>query len=285
MIAARQKDSLLLADVLASPAPALWWLGQSGFLLRAGRHYAIIDPYLSDSLTSKYAGTERPHVRMTERCIDPSRLGFVTLAFSTHGHTDHFDRETLRAIAAAHNRTERLQLVLPAANLERGHTMMAGLDVQLTGVRKGQRISTPSFTTSVIPAAHPDLAYDAAGNELFLGYAIDVAGWRIYHSGDTLWHETVVRQAAALRPDVALLPINGNDPSRGVAGNLSGEEAAQLAHAIGASLVIPHHYGMFEFNTATPEPFERRCRELGQSHRLLVCGQRLDLADLHHYRT
>jgi L-ascorbate metabolism protein UlaG (beta-lactamase superfamily) len=74
MIAAWQKDSALLADVLSSTEPALWWLGQSGFLLRNGHHFAVIDPYLSDSLTEKYAGTNRPHVRLTERCVDPARM-------------------------------------------------------------------------------------------------------------------------------------------------------------------------------------------------------------------
>jgi L-ascorbate metabolism protein UlaG (beta-lactamase superfamily) len=114
MIAAQQKDSRLLTDALASPEPAMWWLGQSGFLLRVGRHFAIIDPYLSDSLKHKYSGTGRPHVRMMERCVDPARLGFVTHALFTHGHTDHFDGESLRAIAAAEDRTEHLHLILTA---------------------------------------------------------------------------------------------------------------------------------------------------------------------------
>jgi L-ascorbate metabolism protein UlaG (beta-lactamase superfamily) len=284
MIAARQKDSGLLADML-SPAdeegdPSLWWLGQSGFLLRWRRHYAVIDPYLSDSLTRKYADSARPHVRLTERCIDPSRLGFVTLAFSTHGHTDHFDGETLRAMAEAPNRTERLHVVLPAANLERARALFSGLDVELTGVTSGRELQEVGYAATVLPAAHPEIARDAAGNDLYLGFAVRVGRWTIYHSGDTLWREEVVRAAAAVRPDLALLPINGDDPSRGVAGNLNGEEAAQLAHAIGASVAIPHHYDMFAFNTAPPEPFVRRCRELGVYPRQLLCGERFDFGDL-----
>ena len=35
----------------------LWWLGQSGFLLQWHGHHLLLDPYLSDSLTHKYAGT------------------------------------------------------------------------------------------------------------------------------------------------------------------------------------------------------------------------------------
>src|ERR671924_1284769 len=39
---------------------------------------------------------------------------------------------------------------------------------------------------------------------------------------------------------LALLPING------ALGNMSGPEAARLAHAIGARLAVPSHYDMFE---------------------------------------
>ena len=52
-------------------------------------------PYLSDSLTAKYAGTDKPHVRMTERAIDPARLDFIDVVTSSHNHTDHLDHETL----------------------------------------------------------------------------------------------------------------------------------------------------------------------------------------------
>jgi L-ascorbate metabolism protein UlaG (beta-lactamase superfamily) len=85
--------------------------------------------------------------------------------------------------------------------------------------------------------------------------------------------------AEKLRPfavDVALLPINGRAAERRVAGNLSGVEAAQLASDIGAKTAIPCHFEMFEFNTATPDAFVETCRRLGQSFRILRCGERFD---------
>ena len=39
----------------------LWWLGQSGYLLLWKGKQVLIDPYLSDSLTKKYAATNKPH--------------------------------------------------------------------------------------------------------------------------------------------------------------------------------------------------------------------------------
>ena len=77
--------------------------------------------------------------------------------------------------------------------------------------------------------------------------------------------------------DVALLPINGRDPARGVAGNLSGDEAAQLAKNTGAKLVIPCHYDMFEFNTISPDGFIEAAKKLGQPYQVLQNGERFTL--------
>ena len=83
--------------------------------------------------------------------------------------------------------------------------------------------------------------------------------------------------AEKLRPfgvDVAILPINGRSPERRVAGNLSGAEAAQLANDIAAKLVLPCHFDMFEFNTASPEEFMAECHRLQQRCQVLRCGER-----------
>jgi L-ascorbate metabolism protein UlaG (beta-lactamase superfamily) len=90
--------------------------------------------------------------------------------------------------------------------------------------------------------------------------------------------------AELLRPfaiDVALLPINGDRPKRRVAGNLFGDEAAQLAHDIGARLVIPCHYNMFAFNTEPPDLFVASCERLGQPYRVLECGERFEYRPTH----
>jgi L-ascorbate metabolism protein UlaG (beta-lactamase superfamily) len=75
--------------------------------------------------------------------------------------------------------------------------------------------------------------------------------------------------------DLALLPINGRDPARGVAGNFTAEEAAHLGKAIGAGLVIPCHYEMFEFNTVSPLEFVAAAKAIGCPYRLLKAGERL----------
>jgi L-ascorbate metabolism protein UlaG (beta-lactamase superfamily) len=79
------------------------------------------------------------------------------------------------------------------------------------------------------------------------------------------------------RIDIALLPINGRDPRRGVAGNFTAQEAAHLGRQIRAGLVIPCHYEMFEFNTASQDEFVQAARQAAQPYRVLQCGERLDV--------
>jgi L-ascorbate metabolism protein UlaG (beta-lactamase superfamily) len=101
---------------------------------------------------------------------------------------------------------------------------------------------------------------------------------RIYHSGDTVMFPGMVERLRPYAVDLALLPINGRSPQRRVAGNLDGIEAARLAHAIGARWVVPCHYEMFEFNTASPAPFAAECARLGQPHAVLRAGERWTLS-------
>lgn len=125
MIQPRLQNEAFLTDVAVareeqSDAVYLWWLGQSGFLIQHHGKHLLLDPYLSDSLTKKYAATEKPHVRMMHRVVQPEKLGFVDVITSTHNHTDHLDAETIVQIvsAAAGAGRDRVPLVLPAANVE-----------------------------------------------------------------------------------------------------------------------------------------------------------------------
>jgi L-ascorbate metabolism protein UlaG (beta-lactamase superfamily) len=269
-------DETLLADVTAARDDGahfhLWWLGQSGFLLKWRGRSVLFDPYLSDSLTKKYAGTDKEHIRMTARCIAPQQLGFVDVVTSSHAHTDHFDAETLVPLARAHGRP--LPLVLPAANVELARERLAQADFELHGIDAGESVRLGEFEFIAVAAAHDTIERDALGRCRFLSYIVRFGPWTLYHSGDTRWHDALPHALSRHQPDVVLLPINGHDPARRVAGNLSGAEAAVLAKECGASVVVPHHFEMFEFNTATPDEFVAECARLQQACRRLCCGER-----------
>ncbi len=270
------QDEALLADIAGASVDQLhiWWLGQSGFLVKSGATSFVFDPYLSDTLTEKYAATDKPHVRMTERVIDPARLDFASFATSTHAHTDHLDHGTLLPMREAN---PGLQLVLPRAIAAMARDRLGDWADDYLWMNAGESLEpVEGLKVEAIPAAHNELDRDEAGNHLYLGYVVTIGGKRIYHSGDTLLYPGIEEWIGG-PVDVALLPINGNKPERRVSGNLDGREAAELAHRIGAGVVVPCHYEMFEFNTASPELFESTCRELGQPCRVLRAGERLTI--------
>jgi L-ascorbate metabolism protein UlaG (beta-lactamase superfamily) len=279
MIEPLQKDEAFLEDVQHARRERdclhVWWLGQSGFLIHWRNSCLLVDPYLSDSLTRKYASTDKPHVRMTARVIAPEKLDFIDVVSSSHNHTDHLDPDTLLPLRQVN---PTLQMVIPEANrsfvAERLNTDTAwpiGLD---QGTSKG----VAGFEFTGVPAAHETVERDEAGRCKFLGYIIGAGGLRIYHSGDTVGYEGLAATLQRFQIDVALLPINGANPERRVAGNLNGIEAARLAHEADARLVVPCHYDMFEFNTASPAEFIAEAERLKQSYRILRCGERTDVA-------
>jgi L-ascorbate metabolism protein UlaG (beta-lactamase superfamily) len=286
MIIPAQQDDALLGDITAADEPGqfhLWWLGQSGFLLKWNSRTVLFDPYLSDSLTEKYAATDLSHIRMTRRCVAPGKLGFVDVVAASHAHTDHLDGETLRAVARAAKTAGRtpMPLVVPAAVRGIAEERLAGGPWVFHGLDAGLSVNVGGFEFTGIPAAHDTIERDEQGRCRFLGYIVRFGPWTLYHSGDTLWHDELPDLLAAHQPDVMLLPVNGRDPARRVAGNLNGVEAAALAKTCGASLAIPHHFDMFTFNTATPDDFVAECARRGQPCRVLRCGERWSSAGLH----
>ena len=269
------RDEALLDDITAADFAdgefRLWWLGQSGFLLQWNHRHLLLDPYLSDSLTTKYADTPTPHVRMTAIPIKPERLTFMDIVTASHIHTDHLDPDTLRALFTA---SPALKLIIPEAEREAIHMKLAVRWPATLGLAQGCSIEIAGFRISAVASAHENMELDAAGRSRFLGYVIEFGNWTLYHSGDTVLHPALVDSLRPFRIDVALLPINGRGAERKVAGNLTAPEAALLGRELEARIVIPCHYDMFTFNTTSVEHFEAAARRLGQGYQVMRCGER-----------
>jgi L-ascorbate metabolism protein UlaG (beta-lactamase superfamily) len=275
LIRPAQAHETLLADCRAHADDGddfnLWWLGQSGFLIAWQRRWLLFDPYLSDSLTRKYASTDKPHVRMTELVVEPSRLGFVDVVTSSHTHTDHLDPETLKPLTAVNT---HYLLVGPEANRVTLQERSGLPAERVLGLDAGTEVEAGGFRIRGIPAAHEKLDRDTAGRHIYVGFIARFGRWTVYHAGDTIPYDGMEDWLRPWQVDVALLPINGRAPERRVTGNLWGREAAHLARSIGARIAIPCHYDMFTFNTATPDEFVMNCQQQGQGYAVLRGGER-----------
>ena len=206
---------------------------------------------------------------MSERVLNPSLLQDISVVTSSHNHTDHLDGETLKPVIANNPQTK---FIIPEANRKFVCDRIS-CDINFpVGLSDGEHVTIGEFTFYGVPAKHNEIERDEQGRCRFMGYVIRFGKWTIYHSGDTLWYDDMVDILSPFNIDLALLPINGNDPARGVAGNLDVREAAALAKAIGAKLVIPCHYDMFTFNTADPNDFAKAAEELHQPFLILANG-------------
>ncbi len=234
------------------PGLELWWLGQAGFRLRPldGGPTLFIDPYLL-----------RRDDRSWQAPASAADLAVADLVLSTHEHTDHFDRPTLQA--AAGEGGSRFTLVVPAPLID--DAVALGLpEDRVLGAVPGVPISRDGVQINPVPARHGVNVSDSynfgealsSGQTRYLGYVVELGSVRVYHAGDCIPYVDQISVVRELRPEVALLPINGRDFFResenNIVGNMDFREAARIAHDIGARVLVPMHWELFARNRGYP---------------------------------
>lgn len=240
-------------------------LGQAGFALRGDDDLVLIDPFLSPL----------PE-RLAEPLVDPRALVGVGVVLATHEHGDHLDLPTWAAIAAT---SPDAQFIVPEPLVPR--VTDAGIPGdRVSGARVGRPIEVGRVRATAVPARHAvefEDGYSLGDPQAprWVGYVVDLDGVRLYHSGDSLADEAIVRAVAELRPEIAMLPINGRDAARerrGIVGNMSPEEAAGMARDLSVALAIPMHFDAMRGNTGQPDAFVGAMRRLHASASVWVPG-------------
>ncbi len=225
----------------------IWWLGQSGFILRSHRSCIVVDPYLSTTLEDATRDQSwKRHVRMMPICVQPGDLTGVDAIFCTHAHRDHYDPPTIRALQLSN---PSAILTAPAACAEIMHA--DGLHNVLAADTE-KPLAFNGFSVGAIPSMHNCFDYSEQTGYPYLGYIFDFDGVRIYHAGDTLLYDGLADRLRKWNVHLALLPINGRTPeliAKGFQSNLNYREAPQLCADAGIAHMIPCHYDMFTINT------------------------------------
>jgi L-ascorbate metabolism protein UlaG (beta-lactamase superfamily) len=206
---------------------------------------------------------------MSERVVNPALLKNIDILTSSHNHTDHLDAETIIPVL---QNNPGIKFIIPEANRS-FVTERAKIALEYPiGLNDNSSVTIGEISFYGIPAAHNTIERDEKGNCKCMGFIISFGQWNIYHSGDTLLFDGMEAVLKPFKVDIAILPINGNDPARGVAGNLNVAEAAALGKAIGARLVIPCHYDMFSFNTADVQDFAKEATAIQQPFYIMENG-------------
>ncbi|MCK5773738.1 MAG: MBL fold metallo-hydrolase [Thermoplasmata archaeon] len=175
--------------------PKIDWLGHASFRIETEDRTIYIDPW-------KLKGGKR-----------------ADLILITHTHMDHFNLEDIKKISGPDTRiicTTDAEETLP--NLVK---MSPGESREEDGIKiKAHR------AYNISKEFHPR-------ENNWVGYVVDIDGYRIYHSGDT---DVIPEMDGVKDIDVALLPVGGTY-------TMTPEEAARAVSMIKPKKVIPMHWG------------------------------------------
>ena len=220
------------------------WLGQMGLKISVNATTVFVDYFASD-----YPG------RRTPIPVAVEAVRGVDAFLGTHDHLDHIDHDAWRVWASV---CPEAKFVFPSVH--RQSVMDDGVpEVRQLGIDAGQSVRVGEVTIHALPAAHEFLPPDDRGRYSALQYVIEGGGRRIYHAGDTLRYEGMRPLLEAFgHIDAALLPINGRDGARyrrDCIGNMTFQEAADLAGELRVGLALPGHWDMFADNPGDPHAF------------------------------
>jgi len=225
---------------LADDQAALWFLGQAGYVIRAGGVSVAIDPYLTDSV-----GDRSPaFARAVPVPLAPEQLK-VDVFIVTHDHLDHLDGDTVGAYA------HKATTLFVAPRLAARKLAALGIaDDRIRRVDSGETLELDGLTVAGVYAV-------PTGADVLdtTGYLLTFANGRsVYHSSDTAAGELLF-EAAPRGPDVMAVCINGKF------GNLTVEQAVRLAAAVRPRLAVPNHYDMMALNSENPDSFVHFMRQ------------------------
>ena len=241
--------STLIAEIDACRVPngecAFWWLGQHSFVVKLGDAVCYLDPFLS-----AFPG------RQVAPLLAPGDVTNATVVLGSHDHADHIDRDAWPRMAAA---APQARFIVPEMLRAKVAAELGLPPARVLGVDLGRSVEVGGVKVSGVPAAHEFLDRDpATGLHPYLGFVVEAGGFTLYHAGDSCVYEGMQAVLRQWSFDLVFLPINGRDAQRlasGCIGNMTYQEAADLAGALRPGLTVPAHFEMFASNSENPQLF------------------------------
>jgi N-acyl-phosphatidylethanolamine-hydrolysing phospholipase D len=225
--------------------PTVTWVGHSTLLIQIDGVNILTDPHFGQRASPLgFAGPRR----IVPAGIAFSHLPPIDVVVISHDHYDHLDRDTVRRLAREHRPTFYVPLGIKAWLADNGVGESVELDWWQSRRFKG-------LTITCTPAQHSSgRGLHDQNSRLWSSWMIAGASRRIYFAGDTGYTPALGEIGRRLgAPDLAVLPIGGYSDYRvNHPNHLNPEEAVQVLEELEARLLVPMHWGTFDFNR---EPF------------------------------
>lgn len=124
-------------------------------------------------------------------------------------------------------------------------------------MKPGDTYEYPHGRVIAVAAEHPGKRYQLRKGDPgdAIGFIITTPYGNVYYSGDTSYFDGLVDIGAAWRPDIAILNITPH---------LSGGDAVRAAWATRAEVVIPIHFGAYDYILFGPLKQPRGYDDIGE---------------------
>ncbi|MHC4870506.1 MAG: MBL fold metallo-hydrolase [Planctomycetota bacterium] len=242
------RNICLVSDIdstnIANGDLCFWWLGQHSFIVKTQNNTLYFDIFLSDH-----------GKRLMPPPAKASDLTNADYIFGTHNHRDHIDIENLPELLTA---SKNCRFICPCA-VKNSIGVKIKTNDRFVFLDHNCTFQDEHIKVTALKAKHEFFDNSSDGTYPYLQYIVECDNVTIYHSGDTLVYDGMLSLLADYTVDIAFLPINGRDAERykrGCMGNITYQEAVDLAGELKPKLVVPAHYGMFADNTENPELFK-----------------------------
>jgi L-ascorbate metabolism protein UlaG (beta-lactamase superfamily) len=195
-----------------------------------GHSTVLVDLDGARVLTDPRRGHLAVAIRRQVPAAPPDALVDLSAVFISHGHLDHLDLESIRALPG------EPALIVPVGL---GRVAAKAAHGAVHEMRAGDRLQVGDLTLEAVHAEHGRRRSLLTTAEGALGILI-VGSTGVYFAGDTdLFPE--MRQLAG-RVDVALLPVSGWGLTLG-RGHMDPHRAAEAAVRIRPAIATPIHWG------------------------------------------
>lgn len=215
------------------------WLGHSTFFIRINGIELITDPVFEHITAFK---------RRSQLPVDPQLLRHLDYVLLSHDHRDHFDKRSLRTIAA-NNPGVKYLAGLDSAPLIRQYT--GSSNIETAGWYQQFTTEERDLSVYFLPSRHwSKRGLFDTNARLWGAFVIKTTDKCIYFSGDS-GYDSHFKDAQRIFGsfDYAILGIGAFEPvwfMRNV--HMSPAEALQAARDLHAKHIIPMHYGTFDLS-------------------------------------
>jgi L-ascorbate metabolism protein UlaG (beta-lactamase superfamily) len=241
---------------------ALTWIGHATFLIQLGGKSALIDPVMSQALSTVVRRNVAPG-------LDWQALPKIDVVLVTHNHRDHMDAPTLKRLGGD-----------PVYVVPRG----LGKWFERAGLRRvvemdwWQEEEIEGLHITFVPSQHWSRRGLTDMNATWWGgFVIERGGLQVYHSGDTAWFEgfSLIGERCG-EIHAAMLPIGAYAPRWFMrAQHMDPEDAVRAFTALGAAKFVAMHWGTFKLTDEHLEEPPQLLREIWErsglhDHRRLI---------------